>query len=60
MTTYDRVIDCFQIFHFWRILDLVLHFPDLVLEVLDFLRAVFLGALQSIKRVSDFLGLVLL
>lgn len=60
MTTYDRVIDCFQIFHFRRILDLVLHFPDLVLEVLDFLRAVFLGALQSIKRVSDFLGLVLL
>lgn len=38
----------------------MLHLPDLVFEVLDFLRAVFLSTFQSIQGVSDILGLVLL
>ena len=60
MTTYNLIIYWLQILYLWRIVNLVLHLPDLVLEILDFLCAVFLSTFQSIELVGNFFGLVLL
>ena len=60
MTRYNLIIYRLQILYFWRIVNPVLHLPDLVLEVLGFLRAIFLSTFQSIELVGNFFGLILL